>query len=165
MHNALEVNVNLSYLDQLYAMWVDTSKSLPRKFIILHAQKPYNQRKSNKKINSNVKDSVYIYMSLFSHCPLFLRPQSATHYLLYQYIALTSRRKRVLRNPLFSFLRLGNLTPLLKSESTAVKLGNPRSSLMIIVSRVGITICNAERTIFVKNVTCFASEKASSLGM
>ena len=35
MHNALEVNVNLSYLDQLYAMWVDTSKSLPRKFIIL----------------------------------------------------------------------------------------------------------------------------------
>ena len=80
-------------------------------------------------------------------------------------IALTSRGKRVLRNPLLSFLRLGNLTPSLKSESTAVKLGNPRSSSMIAASRVGITICNAERTVFVENATCFASEKASSLGM
>ena len=51
MLNALEVNVNLSYRDQLYAMWVDTSKSLPSKFLILKPKEFVSYMLKNHLIN------------------------------------------------------------------------------------------------------------------
>ena len=56
MFNALEVNVNLSYRDQLYAMWVDTSKSLPSKFLILKPKEFVSYMHKNDIIRERVTE-------------------------------------------------------------------------------------------------------------
>lgn len=77
-------------------------------------------------------------------------------------INLTSLGRRFLRSPLP--LRGGKLSPSSKRSSMAENTGNPRSLSTIAFFSVGISACNAEYMVLVENVSCFTSEKASSLG-
>lgn len=77
-------------------------------------------------------------------------------------IALKSLGRTVFQIP--CFWRGGKLIPSLKSESTALMCGNPISGSTIVFSTVGIRQCINEYTVFAENVSCFISEKHSSLG-
>lgn len=79
-------------------------------------------------------------------------------------IALKSLGKRVERKPLSWFSMGGRLTPTLKRESMAVKLGNPSSESKIAVCKDGTSACNTEYIVFAENVSLFSSEKLSSRG-
>ena len=81
-------------------------------------------------------------------------------------IALNSLGKRLVRNPWLTFrvLGAGKLIPSLKSESMAVKQGNPRSASMIAVSKDCSNACNTEYIVLAENVNSFISENFSSLG-
>lgn len=58
----------------------------------------------------------------------------------------------------------GQFTPSLKSESIAVKYGNPSSESTMAVSNDGITACKTEYNVLNPNCACFNSENCSSLG-
>jgi hypothetical protein len=86
------LNVQKSYRDQLYAVGVETSKSLPTKFGIpkpkefvscMYAQikkQPFREKGHKEMITRKLS----LMNVLFSHYPLSLGSQTATHFLLNQ---------------------------------------------------------------------------------